>query len=151
VPPEIQAAVDAGNVEETTKLLAKAPEDMSKSLKKKLLKNAEIAAKKLAKGGGAAAAPSKPAADAGKAAKQTPAAAAPTPPPAAPTGSSEGVVGDAERELVAELLACIEGLALPAEAMAKLRAHESDLGLAITPQLNAMRNLAYTAGFAARD
>lgn len=156
VPPEIQAAVDAGNVEETTKLLAAAPESMSKALKKKLLKNAEIAAKKAAKGGAtapAAPAAGKPAA-AGAAAATSPApagkkavAAAAKPPPA--PSSDLGVAGAKELELVAAMLSCAEHLNLPDGALANLQENSTALALALSPHVAAMRNQAYSAGFTA--
>ena len=156
IPPELQAAVDAGNVDQVTSLLAAAPpESFSKSLKKKLLKNAEIAAKKLAKGGAAATPP--PAAAAGAAAATPPAAAqkkaaapaesaslAPRPPT---QQSSGGVAGEIETELVAAMLACAESLALPEGAVAKLRGHTAALALSLAPQVSAMRNEAYALGF----
>ena len=48
IPAELQAAVDGGNVELVKEMLKTPPEGMSKSLVKKLIKNSEIAAKKLA-------------------------------------------------------------------------------------------------------
>ena len=155
MPPEIQAAADAGDLDAVTKLLISAPADMSKSTKKKLLKQAEIMAKKLAKGGaapkprptGAPAAPKKVAAAAAAAA-----AAAPTPTPtgsAAPQSSAGGVVGDAERAIVEDVLACLEGLAVPADTLELLKSHRAAIGLAIRPGVNASRNEAYTSGFGA--
>ena len=49
IPPELQAAIDAGKEDEVKDMLAKVPETWSKSLKKKLQKDAQIAAKKIAK------------------------------------------------------------------------------------------------------
>lgn len=155
VPAEIQTAIDAGQVEEVRKLLADVKiEGMSKSLQKKLLKNAEIAAKKLAKGGPAAA-PAPKQGDAGKAAQkavgsqQLPAA----PPPAVPvpTGGGSGTVGANEAALVEEFLACAAALSLPAEAVAQLQAHKATLATAISPQVAALRNKAYAAGFSVRS
>ena len=150
VPPEIQAAVDAGNVEAVTKLLESAPADMSKALKKKLLKNADIMAKKIAKGGGSAP-PSKPQGKPAASGEAPPKGSTmPTaPPPPAPTGTGEGVVGAAEMGIVADLMQTIESLGLSEDAMAKLRANQASLGLAISPQVSALRNHAYTAGFTA--
>ena len=152
MPPEIQAAVDAGNVEETTKLLATAPESMSKALKKKLLKNAEIAAKKLAKGGVPAA--PKPAAAAKGAAPATdakPAAAskAAPAPVAAVQRSDQGIAGSDELELVTALLASAEALGLADDAVAKLRDNTAALALSISPHVGALRNAAYSSGFTA--
>ncbi len=147
IPADIQAAVDAGKIDELNKLLGAAPAEMSKSLKKKLIKNAEIAAKKLAKGPAPAAPPKAPATE--KLAKHT-GDQVPTAPPSVPTGSSDGVVGTAEGAIVAELLAAIESLGLPADTVATLRENETALGQAIAPQVSAMRNTAYAAGFSAR-
>ena len=146
----MQAAVDAGKVEEVTKLVAGPTcEALSKAQKKKMIKQAEITQKKLQKGGGAAAAAApKPAKAAGKAA---PAGAAPTPTPAlaAVPPSSGTTAGASERALTAELLACVDALGLPADAAAALRAHEATLAAAIAPHVAAMRNAAYAQGFAA--
>ena len=143
------AAVDAGKVEEVTKLVAGPTcEALSKAQKKKMIKQAEITQKKLQKGGGAAAAAPKPAKAAGKAA---PAGAAPTPTPAlaAVPPSSGTTAGASERAITAELLACVDALGLPADAAAALRAHEATLAAAIAPHVAAMRNAAYAQGFAA--
>jgi hypothetical protein len=150
IPADIQAAVDAGQVEEVNRLLTSTPVELSKSLKKKLIKNAEIAAKKLAKGPAPVAPQAK-----GKVATadddEKPAGArVPTVPPSVPTGASEGVIGAAEGAIVNELLAAIESFGLPSDAMATLREKETALGLAIAPQVSAMRNAAYAAGFCAR-
>ncbi len=145
----MQAAVDAGKVEEVTKLVAGPTcEALSKAQKKKMIKQAENTQKKLQKGGGAAAAAPKPAKAAGKAA---PAGAAPTPTPAlaAVPPSSGTTAGASERVLTAELLACVDALGLPADAAAALRAHEATLAAAIAPHVAAMRNAAYAQGFAA--
>ena len=150
IPADIQAAVDAGQVEEVNRLLTSTSVELSKSLKKKLIKNAEIAAKKLAKGPTPVAPQAKvkvaTADDDEKAAD----ARVPTVPPSVPTGASEGVIGAAEGAIVNELLAAIESLGLPRDAMATLREKETALGLAIAPQVSAMRNAAYAAGFSAR-
>ena len=143
IPPELQTAVDTGNVDQVTSLLAAAaPETYSKSLKKKLLKNAEIAAKKLAKSGAAAAKP--PAATKKAAAPAESAAAKPRP---AVQQSSGGVAGDIETELVAAMLACAESLSLSDDAVAKLRGNTAALALSLAPQVSAMRNEAYALGF----
>ena len=79
---------------------------MSKSLQKKLIKDAQIAQKKLAKGGGAAAANTQSSGATGvqvtKATKgiRTIIAAA--------TGSSEGIAGSNENELVSDFIAALE-------------------------------------------
>jgi hypothetical protein len=156
IPPELQAAIDAGKEDEVKDMLAKVPDTWSKSLKKKLQKDAQIAAKKIAKGGapakkpaegsaatGAAAPASKPAA-AGAPGKATAAAAVPT---GGRVSSAEGVVGASERTLVSELLACAESLGLSGDAMTKLREGEAALALSIAPTVNALRNEAYTLGY----
>ena len=153
MPPELQAAVDAGNADEVKKLAATVP-NLSKAQQKKLIKQADITAKKLAKGGSAAAsakpAAAKPAAAAAKpaAAKPAAAAAAAAPPPL-PTGG--GVASASERALVSDMLAAIAALELPADAMATLRSHEAELAAAIAPRLNALQNANYASGFAARE
>ena len=155
VPADIQAAIDAGDVEMTTKLLTSAPESTSKSLKKKLIKNAEITAKKLASG-------KKPPASSTAAlavstdvptTSQTPRAKLPAmlPPPPIPSGSDGGMVGSMESELITDLLACIDFLGLPDDAVSTLHAHKATLAMALQPRVNAIRNDAYTAGFGARS
>lgn len=152
IPPELQAAIDNGQEEEVKKLLDKAPDTWSKSLKKKLLKDVQIIAKKIAKGGAppppkpAAAGSAPPGASKGAAA---PASAAPK--IAAPTGAgtAEGVVGSAEAVLVADLVACASSLGLSEDSIAKLRASEAALALSIAPRVNALRNEAYSRGFMA--
>mmetsp|Transcript_7841 Transcript_7841/g.15972 ORF Transcript_7841/g.15972 Transcript_7841/m.15972 type:complete len:160 (-) Transcript_7841:224-703(-) len=149
VPAEIQAAVDAGQVDEVKRLLTEVKtEDFSKSLQKKLIKNAEIAAKKLAKGGTAAAA----APTWGKAAKAKGESSMPAAPPPVPTGASagSGITGATEQALVDDLLACVESLSLPADAVATLQSHREALALALAPQVSALRNSAYAAGFTAK-
>ena len=126
-------------------------ENVSKSVQKKLIKNAENSAKKLAKGGPAA--PPKPAE--GKAAKaggNSGAPSLPTAPPATPTGAAtrSGVAGAAEEALVHEFLACVETLSLPADAIATLQSNRDALALALAPQVSALRNSAYAAGFIAK-
>lgn len=136
-------------------MLEKVPDTWSKALKKKLQKEAQIAAKKIAKGGAPPAA--KPAGEAKTAAKpeaaatekKKPAPAVAAAAPAVPTGSgpTQGVVGSSEGAIVAQLLACAESLALPADAIATLRANEATLAIAIQPRVNALRNEAYALGF----
>ena len=151
IPPELQAAIDAGKEDEVKDMLAKVPETWSKSLKKKLQKDAQIAAKKIAKGGAPAPKPaaekpaSKPAATGGP--KAAGVAATPDVLPTGAASSAEGVVGSSERKLVAELLACAESLGLSADALTKLREGQEALGLAIAPTVNALRNEAYTLGY----
>jgi hypothetical protein len=157
IPPEILAAVSAGDVELTTKLLASAPESMSKAQKKKLQKNAEIAAKKIAKGGAAAPSPKPATADASSAGAAPAKEAAPAkaaakvekakPPPPVPTGSDEGVAGANELELVTALLATAESLGLAEDALAKLRGNQAMLALSLSPYVCALRNEAYATGF----
>ena len=141
-PPEVVAAIEAGDAEQVKALLTPAPEGLSKSVLKKLVKQAEINKKKL---------------DQGKAvvAPQAPEAAkpAPSPPPAAatpPVAAAGG--GSADNEsLVAALLAQIETLGLPADAMATLQQQRTALADAIAPHVNAMRNRHYVQGFNAHE
>lgn len=141
-PPEVVAAIEAGDAEQVKALLTPAPEGLSKSVLKKLVKQAEINKKKL---------------DQGKAvvAPQAPAAAkpAPSPPPAAatpPAAAAGGGSADDESSLVAALLAQIETLGLPADTMATLQQQRTALADAIAPHVNAMRNRHYVQGFNAR-
>ena len=150
VPPNIQAAVDSGDVEEAKRLLTPMPEGMSKAMHKKLIKNAEIAAKRVAKGKSAQSqgpAVSKCAVNAAKAsaAPGAGAAAAPAPPSAAGM-----VAGADEQAVVAGILTAIESLALPEETLCVLREQQAALCNAIAPQINTLRNNAYTDGFTAR-
>ena len=147
VPAEILAAVEAGDVDLTAKLLAALPADaISKAQKKKMEKNAQIQQKKLAKGGGAA--PAKPADAAPKAAKAEKAAAK-VATPAAPPPSKEGIAGATELELVNAMLERAALLALPDDAVAKLRENAAALALSISPGVTALRNEAYATGFTA--
>ena len=125
---------------------------MSKSLQKKLIKDAQIAQKKLAKGGGAAAAntQSSGAQRSTESTKATKGASLPSPPLPAPTGSSEGIAGSNENELVSDFIAALEALGVAQDAVNAVRAHQGALAVAISPSVNAMRNDAYTAGFGAR-
>ena len=150
MPAEILASVEAGDVELTTKLIAALPADtISKAQKKKLEKNAQIQQKKLAKGGGAAAAPAKPDA-APKAGKEAKAAAAKAPAAAPPPSSAAGgVAGAAELEIISAMLDCAASLALPDEAVAKLRENATVLALSIAPGVSSLRNEAYATGFTA--
>merc|ERR1712087_582225 len=52
LPDGIQAAIDAGEPDEVQRLLTPVPEGMSKALQKKLIKQADIKKKSLAKGKG---------------------------------------------------------------------------------------------------
>ena len=56
-------------------------------------------------------------------------------------------VGKAELEIVEVLLERMQTLGLPAELISACAEHQAALGLAIAPQLNAVRNQAYVAGF----
>ncbi|EOD32767.1 hypothetical protein EMIHUDRAFT_230344 [Emiliania huxleyi CCMP1516] len=89
-PPEVVAAIEAGDAEQVKALLTPAPEGLSKSVLKKL------------------------------------------------------------SSLVAALLAQIETLGLPADAMATLQQQRTALADAIAPHVNAMRNRHYVQGFNAR-
>ena len=152
IPEELQAAVDAGEEEKVKQYLAdeKAhPElaNFSKSLKKKLLKDVQIAAKKIAKGGAPkpAAKPNSPPATGKPSAEAKPSAA-----PAAPAGSGVGAAGAIESRLVADFLAAIDTLSLSPETVAALKAKETAIAKAMQPAVNALRNEAYTAGFCAQ-
>jgi len=150
-PPAVQAAIDAGDSAEVTKLLTPLPEGMSKALFKKLVKLADINAKKLSQGKSTApAAAAKPAAPkAAAAASAAPAGAAAAPMGAASQtmGGGAGIHGDA---LVTDMLARIESLGFPAEVLATLQQQREAISEAMAPRLNAMRNTAYAQGFTAR-
>ena len=155
VPDDVQRAIDEGLKDEVEKLLATPPEGMSKALKKKLIKQAEINAKKLEKSAGkpavAAPPPSAKKAAAAAAAAAAPGAAAASQLPAAPPPASSAMpVGASERAIVELLLERMQTLGLPAEAINSCREHQAALGLAIAPQLNTLRNEAYVTGFNAR-
>jgi hypothetical protein len=147
----VKAAVSSGNKDEVTRLLQdKGCDGLSKSLKKKLIKDAEINAKKIAKGGGGGAPAQQTAPSAEKVNKKGKVAVGPpASAPIAPAASSGGPTGAAERALVTDLLGCIESLALPEGAMAALRANEAALASSIAPQVATLRNQAYSAGFVA--
>ena len=66
-----------------------------------------------------------------------------------PTPAGGGSADD-ESSLVAALLAQIETLGLPADAMATLQQQRTALADAIAPHVNAMRNRHYVQGFNAR-
>lgn len=159
-PPAVQAAINAGQAAEVVILLTPLPEGMSKALMKKLVKQAEVNGKKLSQGktvvAQAAQASSEPTAAAPTAAPSkptvavtaAPAAARPLAPAVAPAMSG---VGDIDSDaIVADIVACIEGLGLPAEAIATLHGRQGVLSNTISPRLNAMRNRAYAQGFTAR-
>ena len=155
MPEDVQRAVDAGQKDEVEKLLANPPEGMSKALKKKLIKQAEINAKKMEKSAAKPAAPA-PAPSAKKAAAAAAAAAAPGAaaasqlPAAPPPAASSMPVGASELAIVELLLERMQTLGLPTEAISSCREHQAALGLAIAPQLNTLRNEAYVTGFNAR-
>ena len=95
MPSELQLASSSGEVDKVTEMLAALNKDqpdhgMSKSLQKKLIKDAQIAQKKLAKGGGAAAAntQSSGAQRSTESTKATKGASLPSPPLPAPTVAS---------------------------------------------------------------
>ena len=157
VPPELQLASNSGDVDKVTEMLLAFNKEqpdhgMSKSLQKKLIKDAQIAQKKLSKAGGEWASNPKNAGayDRAVAASEPAGRILPPPPPPAPTGSREGIAGSSECELVAEFIAALEAFGLTQEAMETVRAHQGALAIAISPTVNAMRNDAYTAGFGAR-
>lgn len=147
VPQPVQEAVDAGNPEEVTRLLTPLPDGMSKSGQKKLIKQAQIVAKRLAQGKSAQ--PSVQAAASKKSEKPAAEAAAPAPPVSAAAGA--GVVAGAdEQAVIGDILAAMESLALPEETLRVLSEQRAALCHAIAPQINAMRNSAYAEGFTAR-
>lgn len=153
IPAELQAAVDGGNVELVKEMLKTPPEGMSKSLVKKLIKNSEIAAKKLA----TAAAKGRPATaptPAAPKAKATPAgtgssaaAAGAAAPPAAAISTGHTT---AEDVIVADLLACLKALEVPEGVLASIEAQRGSLRGAIAPRVTALRNSAYAQGFSAK-
>jgi hypothetical protein len=128
---------------------------------KKLVKQAEVNGKKLSQGkpvaAQAAQASSQPTAAAMTTASNEPPAATMTAAPAAarpsaPAGASTmGGVSNVDSDaIVADIVACIEALGLPAEALATLQSRQGLLSDSISPRLNAMRNRAYAQGFTAR-
>ena len=146
MPPEVQSAIDAGDADRVTALLTPLPDGMSKSQQKKLVKQAQIAGKRLAQGKPAHAAslPSagaKPKAEA----KGDGGAHADVIKPAAGT-----VAGVEEQAIIADLLAAIGGLVLPDGAASALQGQRAALCSAIAPRVNAIRNDAYAQGFTAR-
>ena len=145
VPAALQAAVDAGDVDKVKEMLKTPPEGMSKALQKKLIKNSEIAQKKAAKGGAAA---PPPAAQEKKRPESAPAkaasAAAPAPVVALATGHETP-----QDTIVADLLEFLKSR-VPDGTLAELSKLKSEMSSAITPQVNALRNAAYTEGFTAR-
>ena len=153
IPAELQAAVDGGNVELVKEMLKTPPEGMSKSLVKKLIKNSEIAAKKLAttaaKGRPATAptpaAPKAKATPAGTGSSAAAAGAAAPPAAAISTGHTT-----AEDVIVADLLACLKALEVPEGVLASIEAQRGSLRGAIAPRVTALRNSAYAQGFSAK-
>ena len=151
VPAAVQAAVDAGDPEEVQRLLSGgAAGALSKSAQKKLVKSAEIAKKRKAQGK-----PAQPAAAAAapKAAVAAAAAAAAAAPVAAPAAPSSATTCN-EDQVVGELLRCVRALGLPEigdDAMRALDARSGEIGAAVAPRLNALRNRAYTLGFSAAE
>ena len=154
VPAELQQAVDSGNVELVKQLLKTPPEGMSKALIKKLIKNSEIAAKKLEKSAAKATRPSTAPTQAAPKAKAAPAgtgSSAPAAGVAAPpaTAISTGH-STAEDVIVADLLACLKALYMPEGVLARIEEQRGSLSGAIAPRVNALRNSAYAQGFTAR-
>ena len=119
----------------------------------KLIKNSEIAAKKLA----TAAAKGRPATaptPAAPKAKATPAgtgssaaAAGAAAPPAAAISTGHTT---AEDVIVADLLACLKALEVPEGVLASIEAQRGSLRGAIAPRVTALRNSAYAQGFSAK-
>ena len=155
VPAELQAAVDGGNVELVKEMLKTPPAGMSKALVKKLIKNSDIAAKKLEKSAAKGTRPATAPTPAAPKAKATPAgtgssaaaagAAAPKAAAAISTGHST-----AEDVIVADLLACLKALDMPEGVLARVEAERGSLRAAIMPRVNALRNSAYAQGFSAK-
>lgn len=152
IPPELQQAVDAGNVDLVKEMLKTPPDGMSKALQKKLIKNSEIAAKKMEKvaaKGGAAPPPAAP-----KAAKPAPtgsSSAAATKAPAAAAATITTGHSTPEDVIVGDLLACLKALELPADVLARIEGQRGSLSGAIAPRVNALRNSAYAQGFTAKS
>lgn len=144
--------MDAGDVDKVKELLKTPPEGMSKALQKKLIKNSEIAQKKLQKAaekaekGGAAAPP--PAAQEKKRPESAPAKSASTAAPAPVVALATGHQTPQDT-IVADLLEFLKSR-VPDETLAELSKLKSEMSGAITPQVNALRNAAYTEGFTAR-
>eukprot|EP00316_Scyphosphaera_apsteinii_P021614 CAMPEP_0119310542 /NCGR_PEP_ID=MMETSP1333-20130426/19627_1 /TAXON_ID=418940 /ORGANISM="Scyphosphaera apsteinii, Strain RCC1455" /LENGTH=170 /DNA_ID=CAMNT_0007314741 /DNA_START=88 /DNA_END=600 /DNA_ORIENTATION=+ len=161
LPEGVQAAIDAGDPDEVQRLLTPVPEGMSKAVQKKLIKQADIKKKALAKGKGTSAtqSPAAAAKPAATTAKQPDTLAESPPAPAPGTVSSQIgakalsattsalLMNEDEEALVADFLASIK---LPDEAMAALRQQQHALCMAIGPRLNALQNRAYAQGFHAR-
>eukprot|EP00965_Chrysotila_dentata_P044648 1483711-Pleurochrysis_carterae.AAC.2 len=152
VPAEVQAAVDAGDAESVQRLLTPLPDGWSKTFQKKLVKQAEINAKKASKGSGApkqsASAPKATSQGGSEAASSTTAVKAPGGAAAGSAASAPtGPTGIAEQALVADVLECLRSLAIPAEALQALQGQEALLCQAIAPRLNAIRNQSYALGF----
>jgi hypothetical protein len=154
VPAELQAAVDGGNVELVKEMLKTPPAGMSKALVKKLIKNSEIAAKKLEKSAAKGTRPATAPTPAAPKAKATPAgtgssaaAAGAAAPPAAAISTGHST---AEDVIVADLLACLKALDMPEGVLARIEAERGSLRGAIAPRVNALRNSAYAQGFSAK-
>lgn len=154
IPAELQAAVDGGNVELVKEMLKTPPEGMSKSLVKKLIKNSEIAAKKLATAAAKGTRPATAPTPAAPKAKATPAgtgssaaAAGAAAPPAATISTGHTT---AEDVIVADLLACLKALDVPEGVLASIEAQRASLRGAIAPRVTALRNSAYAQGFSAK-
>ena len=151
VPAEIQQAVDAGNVDLVKEMLKTPPEGMSKALQKKLIKNSEIAAKKIeknaAKGGDSNPPPSAPKAQKAEATGSSSAPSASKAPAARAAPTIKTGHFTPEDVIVTDLLACLKGLSLPEEAMAHIEEQRSRLSAAVAPRVNALRNLSYAEGF----
>ena len=154
IPAELQAAVDGGNVELVKEMLKTPPAGMSKALVKKLIKNSDIAAKKLEKSAAKGTRPATAPTPAAPKAKATPAgtgssaaAAGVAAPPAAAISTGHTT---AEDVIVADLLACLKALDMPEGVLARVEAQRGSLRAAIMPRVNALRNSAYAQGFSAK-
>lgn len=141
----------AGQSAEVTKLLTPLPDGMSKAFMKKLVKQADVNAKKLSQGK-TTQSPGAPSADKSAKAPQLAAKAAETAPGAAGSASAFSSGGNAEGDaIVADILARAEALGISAETLATLQTQREALSEAIAPRLNAIRNRCYVQGFNARD
>ena len=149
VPAELQAAVDAGDVNKVKELLKTPPEGMSKSKVKKLLKDSEIAQKKVQKtaGKGGAAAPPPPAQEKKARPESAPAKAASSAAPA-PVALATGHETPQDT-IVVDLLEFLKSRVTD-DTLAEISKLKSEMSGAIMPQVNSLRNAAYTEGFTAR-
>ena len=133
-------------------MLTPMPEGMSKTLQKKLIKNAQIAAKRVSQGKSAQSQGPAVSKAAVSAAKEKEASATPAARGAASNSpcAAGSVAGADEQAVVAGILSAMESLSLPEETLRVLHEKQAVLCSAISPQINTLRNNAYTDGFTAR-